>query len=310
MGSDFDEKQWLEEELASFMRARDTSPVVKQLFVPDSSLPKFQDFHLKWDEKAFHRAVSFVANKRGNLDALCRPLQDIIFDRFGGVAALTKQYRKDLEETWYRADEHGQRQARCNKFMGKVLEFHAAAFVERHYGWQTESMEAFQVSVLSPDVLCSTNSNEKIAIACKSLCQSPEVFDLTVQAGSNNGVSVGWLSIYSPIDYLLFRICEGAWSLKQFADGYRIVMVPLLHAANFKLQLDDNWIDFSDLQFLNRDAQMVEFWRTRQAERDRAVETLRTMSGHVDGIVICDIGNDFEFTVCKEHWFREIPRKA
>ena len=306
MDNGFDEKKWVEEELANFLRARDTNSVVKQLFVPDSSLDQFRQFHLTWDDKAYHRAVSFIANKRGELTALCDPLEEMIFNRRGGAVTLTKQYTKDLEETWYRAVQPEQRQARCNKFMGKVLEFHAASFSEQHYGWQVEEMEAFQKdSVPLPDILAKQKGANTIAIACKTLCQSPEIFGLTVQAAENNGVYRGWISVYSPIDYLLFRICEGAWSLAQFSDRFRVVMVPLLHAANFKLQLDDNWINFSRLRFLDNDNQMFQFWQTRKEARQKAEVTLAQMSQCVDGIVICEIGDGYKFSVCKEHWYRE-----
>lgn len=306
MSTEFDEQKWLKEELASFLSAREGNPVVKNLFVPDSSLEAFKAFHLRWDDKAYHRAVSFIANKRGELPALCNPLQDIIFNRRGGEAALTKQYRKDLAETWYNSDQYESRQTRCNKFMGKVLEFHAASFLEQHYKWNLEDMEAFQKDDPLPDILATTVSRRKVAISCKSLCQSPEVFNLNVQAAANDGVSCGWLSIYSPIDYLLFRICEGAWSLAPFTDHLRVVVIPLLHAANFRLQLDDNWIDFCDPHFLDRDGQMMQFWQTRSADRQRAERTLTELSQQIDGIVICEIGDGYRFDVCKEHWYANI----
>jgi len=306
MNTAFDEQKWLQDELEQFLLARESSLVVKELFVPDSTLEEFKKFHLVWDDKAFHRSVSFIARKNDSLDGLCGPVQRIVFDLKGGSSQLTKQYRKDLVETWYTADDYGKRQSRCNKFMGKVLEFHAAEFIRDYYGWTLEDMEAFKKNTELPDILLSSGSEQKIAASCKTLCQSPEVFDLNIQAGANNGVSVGWLSIYSPIDYLLYRICEGAWSLESFDDYRKIVVVPLLHAANFKLQLDDNWIDFSHLQFLNRDAQLNRFWANKQKERERAYETLNHMENHVDGIVICSIGNQFELSICREHWFREI----
>jgi hypothetical protein len=303
MNTAFDEQKWLNEELEQFLIARDSNTVVKELFVPDSTLEDFRKFHLTWDDKAYHRAVSFIARKNGVLDDLC---ERIVFDQKGGPEKLTKQYRKDLIETWYNSDDFNRRQSRCNKFMGKVLEFHAAEFLQSFYGWRLVDMEAFASGTNIPDVSLESSSNDQIAVSCKTLCQSPEVFDLNIQAGSNNGVSVGWLSIYSPVDYLLYRICEGIWSLERFNGNRRVVVVPLLHEANFKLQLNDNWLDFSDPQFLNRDAQLDNFWATRQNERAKAQQTLDKIADHIDGIVICSIGNNYEFSVCKEHWYREI----
>ena len=308
MNTAFDEKKWLEDELEQFMLARQSRPVINQIMVPDSSLEKFKNFHLAWDDKAFHRSVPFMANKRGVIDGLCGPLQRIIFDLRGGPSALSKQYQSDLKETWYLADDFNKRRDQCNKFMGKVLEFHTAEFVQNHYGWKLVYMEAFKKQTALPDILCSTKSNEAVAVSCKVLCESPEVFDLNIQAIANNGALSGWLSIYTPIDYLLYRICESAWGLQEFKDARKVIVVLLVYSANFKLQPDDNWIDFSDLRFMDRDSQLAQFWDTQKEKKKEAVETLKNLSTFVDGVVICSIGDGYQLSICKEHWYREINK--
>jgi hypothetical protein len=261
----------------AFLSIRSNRPVLRELLAPSSVLDSFQEFHVKWDDEAAHCSVLLLAYEKQRLDSFCFPLEELIFNRRGGVSALTPQYQADLKEDWYLGKDAKRREARCNKFLGKFYEFHAALALENHFGWQLTDMEAFtQKSAPTPraDFTFTPQVGETIAVSCKTLCQSPEMFDLNCNALANNGVSVSWISPYAPVDYLELRIREAVEGLQQFDNQRRVVLIQLLHPENFKLQLEDNWVDISNLC----------------SEND------------VDGIVISSAGG-FELEIIKEHWF-------
>ena len=266
--------------IEAFLEFRKSDPVLRDLLIPDSSVESFKQFHLNWDDDAAHCSVPFLAYKKKTLEGLCAPLEEIIFNRRRGVEALTSQYKSDLKEDWYLSSDANKRQARCNKFLGKFFEFHAAYSLESHFGWQLVDMEAFKhsdASIDRPDFMFRTDSGETVAVSCKTLCQSPEVFDLNQQALANDGVAVGWMSPYAPINYLQFRINEAVKGLQKFDGKRKVALIQLMHPENFKLQLDDNWIDIS--------------------EADR--------HGEVDGVIISTV-DTLKLSINKQHWWREI----
>jgi hypothetical protein len=302
--------QILEEELWSFLKVRDRNPVIRDLFIPEAILEEFKRFHRKYDEVAFHRSILLLAHQNDELAKLCSPLHTIIFDRWGGER-LSKQYRKDLVENWYLANDPRRRFERSKMFMGKVLEFHTAVFLEKHHKWLLNDMEAFHEEKSGSDILFTSEQGRQVAVSCKSPGQHPQIFDLSLEAlADKDGCSSAWLSMYSTADYLLYLIATAANDIQAPQGGRRLVVISLMNPENFKIQLRDNWIDFSRPKFLNLDTQfdedsdMAQFWKSQSMTREKAVETARELPNLVDGIVILAVARKYRISVLLEHWYR------
>jgi hypothetical protein len=69
--------------------------------------------------------------------------------------------------------------------------------------------------------------------------------------------------MYSPADYLLFRLYEAARKL-QSTDARRIaVAIVSDYDVSYKIPLSDNWIDWRNPAFLKRDSEIHAFLTTQ-----------------------------------------------
>jgi hypothetical protein len=112
------------------------------------------------------------------------------------------------------------------------------------------------------------------------------------------------MSLYAPVNYLLYRICEAAWSLERWEDSKRIVIMNIMEMLRFHERLGLSWLDFDNLRFLYPDEGLGDFWAKIGQERRRAEDTLAHMRDHVDGIVICHVSPGFDIKPLRSHWYR------
>ena len=291
----------------AFLAHRERRPLLRDILLPESALEVFLRFHKNWDEEAAHRSLLLLAHENDELDGLCRPLEKFIYDWKGGPDALTPQYRSDLVESWYDEQDADRRQKRFNKLQGKVFEFHVASFFQS-LKWQVTGMEAFSGPSCA-DIEC-LKGETTISLSCKTLCQSPEMFQLSRDAVENNGVAVHWVPVYGQLDYLLFRLTEGAWSLRLSHSDRKVVVLVLVHEENFHWQLGENWIDFDNPMFFDKDQSLTSFWEKHPEKRKQAEELFPQLPTLISGIIILQVGENFALSVTKQHWYVEPERSA
>ena len=65
--------------------------------------------------------------------------------------------------------------------------------------------------------------------------------------------------MYSPVDYLVFRIYEAARQLESTSNTRIAVAIVKNYDVSYKIQLTENWIDWADPKFLRRDSEIDEF---------------------------------------------------
>lgn len=143
-----------------------------------------------------------------------------------------------------------------------------------------------------------------IAATVKTICRDEDIFDLSLSPSPIRRRRSVFLSPYAPFNYLLFRICEAAWSLSSWSSGKRLVVINLMESLRFHQRLSEDWLDFKNLRFIYPEVGLRDFWATRGTERNRAEDTLAHMSDHVDGIAICHISQGFSIKSIDEYWYR------
>ena len=290
--------------LQEFLEIRSSLQVLSELVIPEFQLTSFIKSHSQEHIDEDNCSIPFSLFKVGKLHSFCNPLHDFIFNRNGGRDALLSDYRGSLMEKWYQAPDPDSRFAQRNQFMGKIVEFHTAHFLEEVYGWNVLNMEAFTKGPC-PDVLLQDVLNEvQLAVSVKTLFRSPEIFRLFRSHTSNTLPSSVFMSPYAPVNYLFYRICEGAWGLEGWRDYKRVLVINLTEMLRFNQRLDLDWLDFDNLRFIHPDESLHDFWATRARERNQAAETLARMSDHVDGILICHVSPTFDIKPIRTHWYR------
>lgn len=290
--------------LDSFLVARNDSPTLREVLIPECQLAAFIDFHSQDPDIASHCSVPFLAHRNDELATFCAPLQDLIFTRRGGADSLTHQYRTALVENWYAGAYPHTRFKRFGRYVGKLMEFHVATFLERAFGWQVLQMEAFSRDACPDVVLQGDKTTKPIAASVKTICRDEDIFDLSLTPAPIRRRGSVFLSPYAPFNYLLFRICEAAWSLSSWSSGKRLVVINLMESLRFHQRLRDDWLDFKNLRFIYPEVGLPDFWATRGTERNRAEDTLAHMSDHVDGIVICHLCPGFDIQPIRVHRYR------
>lgn len=291
-------------EIDGFLIARSGCQVLREVLVPESQLASFVEFHSQEQDIASHCSVPFLAYKNNELDAFCAPLHDLIFTRRCGAASLTHQYRTSLVEKWYEGPYPHSRFNRFRRYVGQLMEFHVACFLETAFGWQVHQMEAFSGEPCPDVVLQSDEVGTRIAASVKTLCRDEDIFDLSLSPAPVRRRGSVFMSPYAPFNYLLFRICEAAWGLSNQSSYKRLVVINLMEMLRFNGRLGADWLDFDNLRFIYPDEGLEDFWAKIGQERRRAEDTLAHMRDHVDGIVICHLCPGFDIQPSRVHRYR------
>jgi hypothetical protein len=291
-------------EIDVFLLARSKSQVLREVLLPEGQLASFVESHSQEQDIASRCSVPFLAYKNNELDAFCAPLHDLIFARRGGAASLTHQYRTSLVEKWYAGPYPHSRFNRFRRYVGQLMEFHVACFMETAFGWQVHQMEAFSREPCPDIVLQSDEVGTRIAASVKTLCRDEDIFDLSLSPAPVRRRRSVFMSPYAPLNYLLFRICEAAWGLSNQSSYKRLVVINLMEMLRFHGRLGEDWLDFDNLRFIYPDEGLEDFWATRAEKRERAAETLAHMSDHIEGILICHVSPGFIIKPIRIHWYR------
>jgi len=102
-------------------------------------------------------------------------------------------------------------------------------------------------------------SSDRVATAfeVKFLAQREVLFELN-RASFSNPTS-GSLGVYSPIDYLLFRLYEAARQLQNSHAKRIAVAIVSDYDVSYRIPLSESWVDWTNPKFLKRDSEIQVF---------------------------------------------------
>jgi hypothetical protein len=134
----------------------------------------------------------------------------------------------------------------------------------------------------------------------KFLAQREVLFELTRASFTNP--TAGGLGVYSPVDYLIFRLYEAARKLQE-TDAKRIaVAIVSDYDISYKIPLSEGWIDWANPGFLKRDSEIQVFLSDQYAKNRNLDADLRSYISALNEIWVLRYKDTFELQL--EHRIR------
>lgn len=273
-----------EANLKEFEAVRAVCSALHRIVVPDDIWDAYRQFCESESDKAFHAPIAYLAFQQRYLAALTGPIHAYCLDGHEPSAALTAQYRNDLAERWMFRDDARQRFENARIFQGRLAELSFADWLE-HEDWNIDALEAKGANV---DVEATSSDGIATSFEVKHLGQDAVLFDLGIKALQSNGVSVGYIPVYSPVDYMLYRVYEAARQLGSVANRKIVVVILSKFDVYFELPLKEGWIDWKAPQFLRKDGDIDEFLAARYAENPALDEDMKQYISRLDEIWFFD----------------------
>jgi hypothetical protein len=155
-----------------------------------------------------------------------------------------------------------------------------------HEGWRIDGLEALGAST---DVVATDWNGKSFVFEIKYLGQGEILFLLSVQALGEDGVSFGYIPVYSPLDYMLFRIFEAAKKLASLPRPRVVVMILSEYEAYFEIPLAEHWIDWRNPKFFRKEIDIEEFLREQYASNPKLDHEIKYYISQVDQIWFYEI---------------------
>lgn len=270
--------------LVEFDAIRMVCPALSKILVPDDCWSDYRQFCESEPDKAFHAPIAYLAFQRRHLAGITAPIHAYCLDGGELHSALTKQYKKDLADRWMFKEDLKQRFKRTRVLQGRLNELLFAQWLEGE-SWNIEGLEAHGANV---DAVASSTEGTLCSFEVKHIGQDELSFDLDVEALQGNGVSFGRLPVYSPVDYMLYRVFEAA---RQLADEHNrkvVVMILSNFDRSYKLPIKEGWIDWKVPKFLRMDEDIDEFLEGKYIENPSLNDDLKKYISQLDEIWFFD----------------------
>lgn len=280
------------EQVTTFYGLRRACPVLR-LTIPDELAESHLGFTRSEPDTVFHCSVPFLAYRRGCLPDFTASLHRFALDGTKVRADIKAQYLSDLRETWLLETDEVSRFRKARNYLSRLAELDFARALETEQ-WQIENLEMyggkFDIEGLSKDRVSTS-------FEVKFLAQREVLFELN-RASFTNPIA-SWLGVYSPIDYLLFRLYEAARQL-QNAQARRIaVAIVSDYDVSYKIPLSENWIDWTNPEFLKRDSEIQTFLAAQYAKNPELDVELKAFIAGLSEIWILRYQDSFELR--REH---------
>lgn len=275
----------------SFEQVRHQCAALRDILVPDSILDQYRSFDESDEDEVLHRSVPVLAIKRGTLGSLTLPLHRLMLDDQAIRSDVVNQYRSDLAEKWLPADDYHKRYELHRIFRSRWIELCFATWLFDN-GWKLEGLEAYGGSF---DVEASKSESSRAAFEVKYLAEQELLFEIGVKAiGSPDGVAASYLSVYSPIDYLLFRLFEAAKQLEQSPNRKIAVAITEDYEASFRIPLSDSWVNWTYPKLFLKDNEIVPFIEAKKQQVPNLESEIIRRISSLDEIWIFSVKNNFE----------------
>jgi len=242
----------LNDQLAAFYKLRTMCPALR-LTIPDEIEELHMHFSTSEPDAAFHCSIPFLAYRNGYLAEFTQTFHRFVLDGNELRKQVTLQYKNDLREKWVLEINEISRYEKARNYLSRLAELHFALWLETQH-WQILNLELYGGQF---DVEGLDNNQGATAFEIKFLGQREVVFEL-IRASFKNATA-GSLGVYSPVDYLIFRVYEAARQL-QSANTHRIAVVVVSdYDVSYKIPLSEGWVDWANPSFLKRDPEIQNF---------------------------------------------------
>jgi len=182
------------------------------------------------------------------------------------------------------AEDTKQRFKYGRMFQGRLAELLFSQWLD-HEGWNIGTLEAHGAEV---DVEATSTNGDSCSFEVKHLGQEEVLFNLGVGALQTNGVSVGSIPVYSPVDYMLYRIYEAARQLKKVPNRKIVVVILTDFDTYYKHPIEEGWIDWKAPRFLQRDEDIAVFLDAKYMENPALDDDMRRDISQMDEIWFFD----------------------
>ena len=277
--------------LLDFAALRPHCLALRDVLLPDDTWPRFQEWHVAGDNVAAHCSIALLAFRRGILPSVTAPIHRYLMSDNGILPLVTKQYLQDLRETWMLHPEAIERNRLSRIFRGRLIELQFAAWLEA----QSQTIIGLEAIRKGPDVEAQSENGVLNAFELKFIGMVDDDFNRIVRtmAGMRTG---GAMSVYQPINYLLFRAYEAA---KQHAStpGKKnavIVIDEIAWTSRFDMQVRNRWIDWNGPQFIEPDHAFNSFLASQRGGAPSGSDLCDAISA-IDRIMIFRQDYAFQF---------------
>jgi hypothetical protein len=229
--------------------------------VPDDIWDRYREFCAAEPDEAYHSPIAYLAFQRRYLARLTEPIHAFCLEGNTPNPLLTNQYKRDLVERWIFKDHVKQRFEYARIFQGRLMELIFAVWLFQE-GWEIEGLEALGSSV---DVEAKSQLRPSFSFEVKHLGQDEVLFDLGLQALRAGGVAVASIPVYSPIDYLTYRVFEAARQLDTSPNRKVVVAVLAEYETYFARPLKEGWIDWQAPRFFRKEGDISDFLEKQYA---------------------------------------------
>jgi len=267
----------LNEQITDFYDLRNSCPALK-LTIPDGIVQEHLKFTISKPDGAHHCSIPFLAYRRGCLVDFTKSLHRFALDGNKLQKEVTAQYKSDLRETWIFETDEISRFKKARSYLSRLAELDFARWLESQQ-WHVSNLEMyggqFDVEGLQKGGIATT-------FEVKFLAQREVLFELNLASFTNP--TTGWLGVYSPIDYLLFRLHEAARKLQEANTKRIAVAIVSDYDISYKIPLSEGWIDWASPKFLKRDSEIQQFLSAEYAMNQNLDTDLRTSISKLDEI--------------------------
>ena len=273
----------------SFVQVRHQCAALRDILVPDSILDQHRSFYESGGDEARHCSEPILAIQRGILGPLTLPLHRLMLDEQTLRSDVVKQYRSDLAEKWFLADNYPERYKRHRIFRSRWIELYFATWL-LDSGWELEGLEVYGGDF---DVEASKPESSHTVFEVKYLAEREAAFEIGVRATrSLDGVAVGPLSVSSPTDYLLFRLFQAAKQLEQSPNRKIAVIITEDYETSFRIPL--SWVNWTDPKLFLKDNEIVQFIEEKKQQSPDLESEITQRIQSLDEIWIFCVENNFD----------------
>jgi hypothetical protein len=278
--------------LEEFIDLRARCMALREILVPDEIWPAFLEWHRTGDDVASHSSVVLLAYRRGYLPKVTGPVHRYLLTETGVSPNARKQYVKDLREKWMLDPDPGERHRLSRIFRGRLIELQYAEWLEA----QNYSMTGMEAIRRGPDIEARSKVGEASSYEVKFFGMEDGDFQILLKSMSG-GAAGGAISVYQPLNYLVFRVYQAAVQLAS-AAGERVVVIVIDGLAwfRFDMQVRGGWINWSTAAF----NQVDEAWKTFMDAQPKgwpSTTELREAIKQVNRVKIYQQNAAFEFAL-------------
>lgn len=273
--------------LRDFEVVRQKCSALWQIIILDEIWPKYLSFCNSQKDEALHCPIAFWAYCRGSLGNFTAPIHRFLLEGLPPEREVTKQYRKDLVENWILQDNYNSRFEKSRIFQGRWGELCFALWLEQA-GWRIENLEAYGGHF---DVEAISSGGTKSAFEVKYFANEECLFELGVTANLHGGVAGSSMAVYSPLNYLLFRLYEASKKLEGYSGHNVAVVIITDYIQYYEIPLEESWIDWRQPKFIRWGQGIEPFLRDKFVDNPRLEEELQSYIASIDEIWIFHVGN-------------------